>query len=91
MNGSADERIDARHLRNWLAGNTYPDSEAAVVVDGERAALVLFSSSYDADGYGEKAQPYALNIPVIYPPDGFLEGLLVHYIGQLHGRPEVKA
>jgi hypothetical protein len=86
MNGSADERIDARSLRNWLGGNAYPNSEAAVIVDGERAALVLFSMSDD----GEKAQPYALNIPVIYPPDGFLEGLLVHYIGQLHGRPEVK-
>jgi hypothetical protein len=77
MNGSADERIDARSLRNWLGGNAYPNSEAA---------LVLFGMSDD----GEKAQPYALNIPVIYPPDGFLEGLLVHYIGQLHGRPEVK-
>jgi hypothetical protein len=87
MNGSPDERIDARALRSWLAGNSYPTSEAAVIVDGERAALVLFSMSDS----GEKTQPYALNIPVIYPPDGFLEGLLVHYVGQLHGRPEVKA
>jgi hypothetical protein len=83
MNGSTDERIDARALRSWLAGNSYPTSEAAVIVDGERAALVLF-------GYDDQVQPYALNIPVIYPPDGFLEGLLVHYVGQLHGRPEVK-
>ena len=84
MNNQTGERVDATTLRNWLAGNAAGNGEVVVVVDGERAALVVFGGASDNDPH-----PNALNVPVIHPPDGYLDQLLVHYVGQLHGRPPV--